>query len=625
MFKNEDSKKLFVSWVDSSGINPETRLAVFAVMAGPDVNPDHVDLLLRAATSRPGHPWDINRMKERLELTPGVDMTPFNKVATATEGEAIPLPGPVPGLRLAQLRSNQPASSGSASQSAASASSAGSVDPEDKNLPATEAPVSPAGAVSEPVVPNTPSVVIPQKKGAGIFQGALDKMKNISVPRRSNVPRRSAGPASEKNKVSSAVLWSTVILLLLLLVLGVGVAYRLGVAGNNDSLPQSSTQPYMSTQSCILESGQQGVKKYQITPKAEIIGRHGFVNPTLSIEDLDAPVFDGTTTYDAVLDAGYYVVAVSPGRYVYARVTDFVENPSIVCVDPAGITFLTDAINSGNTKMEVTYKLNFSHWSGWLVSFAMFCVAGFALISLFMSGDDKSDLVGYFIFIVAIAYHTHSSTATGLSYFVLYIGGVTVATILFGSKSELKQLNEQFQAGGQFKIPDATRPIFDSLSRGFGITGGYDWSKNALTHAIFIFIGAVSVSASPLYRAFGNHIWAIGIGGLLVVLSFAMEAYRRGAWGDWASFILGLFGLLDLAVYIVMFGNNPPTISQLGPIALAVIIPLAILFIAFGINFVLQSTSERNELARDRMADGMLMFSAMKLVAILLYIYMFLV
>lgn len=623
MFKNDDSKKLFTAWADKANIDPSDRLALFAVMAGPVVNPDDVDDLLRTAMARPDHPWDINKMKERLSQTPGVNMTPINALITPAT-DAIPMPGPVLVKPIRPLQTYPSDNTPTASQSAAAASSDASAQVPERPVTTPFRPIPPQPTPSYPPVTAQP-------KKAGLIQTAKDKLKGIGASWGSRSPRKptfatATTPKVERNKVSSVVLWSTVILLLLLMILGVGVAYRLGSTGNTDSLPENGASPsYMTSQSCVMENGQQGVKKYQVVPKAELVGRHGFINSTLSIEDLEAPVFDGATAYDAVLESGYYVVAVAPGHYVYARVTDFVENPTIVCVDPAGMTFLTDAINSNTTKVEVTYKLNFSHWSGWLVIFAMFCVAGFALISLFMSGDDKSDLVGYFIFIIAIAYHTHSSTATGISYFVLYVGAVTIATILFGSKSELKQLNEQFQAGGQFKIPDATRPIFDSLSRGFGIVGGYDWSKTALTHAIFVFIGAISLNSSPLYRAFGDHIWAIAIGGLFIVLSFAMEAYRRGAWGDWAAFGLGLFGLADLPIFILMFGDNAPRLSQLGPIALAVIVPLIILFIAFVFNFVLQSSSERNELARDRMADGMLMFSTMKLVAILLYIYMYLV
>ena len=92
---------------------------------------------------------------------------------------------------------------------------------------------------------------------------------------------------------------------------------------------------------------------------------------------------------------------------------------------------------------------------------------------------------------------------------------------------------------------------------------------------------------------------------------------------DWKSYWLGFVGLVDFLILIWLFGNNPPTFQSLSSAALAVIISLVMFVIVFGFNFWFQSEGERMEIARDRMADGMLFYSCMKLVAILSYILLF--
>jgi hypothetical protein len=123
---------------------------------------------------------------------------------------------------------------------------------------------------------------------------------------------------------------------------------------------------------------------------------------------------------------------------------------------------------------------------------------------------------------------------------------------------------------------------------------------------------------------FHSQLAAITIQALLVAFFFGFESYRRGLPEDWMAYGLGFVGLLDFPLLMWFFGNNPPEWLGMPPIAHAIIVPLVLFIGVYILNTFLQGRGERQELLRDRLSDSMLFFSAMKLVAVLTYIFMFL-
>ena len=336
-----------------------------------------------------------------------------------------------------------------------------------------------------------------------------------------------------------------------------------------------------------------------------------------------ALVFEQGKSYQAVIVGDNYRVGLSPDVSVYVPIYSFTQTSS-ECVQEVAVEVLTSGIeNQQRASVQLAYKIDFSHWSGWLVALSLASILGFTGISLFMSGGKIKDLLVMVLFVGGIALFTKVSDAPPWAYFMIYMIGY-IAAVNFGNKSELQEQRDSFEAGNQLRLPESMKTLFDSLSRGLGIVGGYDWTQSGVYSALMLAVGALFVSASPLVKALDSQLMAIGVNALFALFSFAMEAWRRGLPGDWVAFGFGLLGLIDFGIYYSAFGANPPNVLDFSPTALSVVGWATTFIIVAIINFVVQATSERTELQRDRMSDGMLFYSAMKLVAVLGYIFMFL-
>jgi hypothetical protein len=135
------------------------------------------------------------------------------------------------------------------------------------------------------------------------------------------------------------------------------------------------------------------------------------------------------------------------------------------------------------------------------VTLALIAVFSFAFISMFLSGNDRFDGLLFIVSVCFTMYISLNASGDALLFVAIYVGSLLWA-IQAGSKSELRQMNEQFVAQGQFKVPDSVRPLFESLSRGWGIIGGYDWTTAGLYAIVIVFGGAVDLNASPLFHIF---------------------------------------------------------------------------------------------------------------------------
>lgn len=434
----------------------------------------------------------------------------------------------------------------------------------------------------------------------------------------------------DKKEKSNLAKWAALILILLIILFSIGAFVRLNSVSNSNNgfgsgVESSDSLPVpQGIETCVLPDGREGVLRYLVTPRPETVGKKGFTDPSLSVISQDPSVFEMAKVYTAIKLGQNYLVVIGSDVSVYLPIGAFVENPSTECAEVISTgSLLDDAQKATTPDVQMAYRINFSHWSGWLVTLALLAVFSFAFISMFLSGNDRFDGLLFILAVVLTMFVSLKASGDKWVFLALFVGSLLWA-IQAGSKSELRQMNEQFMSQGQFKVPDSVRPLFESLTRGWGIIGGYDWTTAGLYGIVIVFGGAIDLNASPLFHIFGDQLTAVLVGGLVIAACFAMEAARRGMVEDWASFFVGITGLVDYLVFVWLFGNNPPQVTAMTPTALAVVIPLGLFILIFGINFLLQARGERMELVRDRMSDGMLFYSSMKLVAVLAYVFMFL-
>jgi hypothetical protein len=453
-----------------------------------------------------------------------------------------------------------------------------------------------------------------------ISAGKKEKGSNFLTPSRTTRPNRFGGGSLSGKGAKIGF----IALAVLILLISAGVLWRLGNENGEYNSSDNSSATSLGLSTCTTADGLPGVIRYNVTPNAELFGLSGFVDSQRTLPYVNSALaFEQGKSYQAIIAGENYRVGLAPDVSVFAPVSSFTQTGS-ECVQELAVEVLTRGIeNQQRASVQLAYKIDFSHWSGLLVVLSLISILGFTAITLFMSGGKIKDFVLMVVAVGGTGFFVSKSDWEPLIFFLFYFF-MYILSVALGSKSELQEQSDSFNAGNQLRLPQSMETLFKSLSRGWGIVGGYDWSQSAIYSALMMFIGAVYPSASPLVRAFDSQIMAIGIGGLFVVFSCAMEAWRRGLLGDWIAFALGFIGLLDFGIYYSAFGSNPPNIFDFSPAAVAVLGWTATFIIAVLANFGAQATSERTELQRDRMADGMLFFSAMKLVAVLGYIFYYL-
>ena len=458
--------------------------------------------------------------------------------------------------------------------------------------------------------------------------GKKEKGSNVLTPSRTTRPNRLGSGFSQSSDGGSlsgkGAKIGFIALAVLIILISAGVLWRLGNENGEYNSSDNSSATSLGLSTCTTAEGLPGVIRYNVTPNAELFGLSGFVDSQRSLPYVNSALaFEQGKSYQAIIAGENYRVGLAPDVSVFAPVSSFTQTGS-ECVQELAVEVLTRGIeNQQRASVQLAYKIDFSHWSGLLVVLSLISILGFTAITLFMSGGKIKDFVLMVVLVGGTGYFVSKSDWEPSIFFLFYFF-MYILSVALGSKSELQEQSDSFNAGNQLRLPQSMETLFKSLSRGWGIVGGYDWSQSAIYSALMMFIGAVYPSASPLVRAFDSQIMAIGIGGLFVVFSCAMEAWRRGLLGDWIAFALGFIGLLDFGIYYSAFGSNPPNIFDFSPAAVAVLGWTATFIIAVLANFGAQATSERTELQRDRMADGMLFFSSMKLVAVLSYIFYYL-
>lgn len=506
-------------------------------------------------------------------------------------------------------------------------------DDEEKSVVRQAAESSPAGSGAQPKKPVAPNAsikrnIVPQQssKNAGGIGGWFkaradafnDWRKSLGGGKTSTL--KSSGEESTKGN-GSKIAFGVLAGLILIVVLG--VLWRLGNENGEYNSSNNSSATSLGLSACTTADGLPGVIRYNITPNPDIFGQSGYTDPQRTLPYETALVFEQGKSYQAIIVGENYRVGLGTDISVYAPVYSFTQTSS-ECVQEVAVQVLTSGIESQQrASVQLAYKIDFSHWSGWLVTLSLLSILGFTGISMFMSGGKIKDFLSMIFHVASGAVIVSVSNMPPWAFLLFYLHDYHAA-VNFGNKSELQEQRDSFEAGNQLRLPESMKSLFESLSRGFGIAGGYDWTYSASYSALMLFVGAVAASASSLVRAFDDQMMAIGIGALFVVFSFAMEAWRRGLVGDWVAFGVGFLGLLDFGIYYSAFGPNPVSISEFSPTAVAVLGWTATFIIVAIINFIMQAASERTELQRDRLADGMLFYLAMKLVAILGYIFYFL-
>lgn len=438
------------------------------------------------------------------------------------------------------------------------------------------------------------------------------KKKNKKSKVEKVVERNISLPKSEVSGKVTA--WAIAILLLVLLVISGGFFLKFGSNNSEDySTSVASDTILTSVETCTTSDQNEGVVLYTLTPIANIV-------------DGDI-VLETTQSYLAIKYGGDFIVAVSQSSTKLMSSSLFIPNTVTNCVSVQSAKVLTDAavdLSKNTSVMQLAYRIDTSHWSGWLVIATMIALVGAALLSLFMTGSKLINII-FFTFAVFTVMFDSATTITakwpGIHYFLVFLGGY-VFCVMAGGKEELQEQKESFDAGNQLKLPEAMKSLFESLSRMFGIAGRFDWTYSGIYATIIAAAGAIVLEASPLFRVFENRLTALLVAAFFIVLSFMMEAWRRGLPGDWWTFAVGFVGLFDFGVYYMAF-NTGIRISDFSSNAIAIFGWLITLVAILGVDFGIQAYNSRTELQRDRLADGALFGSAMKLIAVLGYIFVF--
>ncbi len=479
-----------------------------------------------------------------------------------------------------------------------------------------------------------PAGVVLKTPGIGFGGGINRNMPGMG----SSMGRPGYGGGAEKKKRNPNVAkWAAGILVLFILLISVGAFFQLNKSNRYSS--EGSSESSSSSGACTTDAGEEGITGYLVMPKPEVSGSRGYTSDTLSSESANTPQIDSSKSYYAIKSGSNYIVATDINAAVYMSASSFFDNPASECIGLSVSGVLSDKVQkTGTPSVELAYHLNVKSWSGWMVIIAMFATFCFSLISLSLTGNNLWDVFVFLIPTTAVVFLSKTisiivanltiDSAEKLSVrifgaFALLFIVQFVWSVGAGSKSETRQFSEEFAAGSQFKVPDSFKPVFESLSRGWGLIGGFDWTMAIISLATLMVVGALDLTASPAYMMFRSQVASIVFQALLIIALCGFETARRGDKYDWWSFGCGFIGFLDFPLLMVLFGSNPISISGMAPTALAIIFSLVFFVIVFGANFYFQTKGERMELMRDRMADGMLFYSALKLSAILLYIFLF--
>lgn len=450
-----------------------------------------------------------------------------------------------------------------------------------------------------------------------------------------NVAINPDAPRTKKRAGGSVIIWASVILFLLIILVGAGVVFfntslrspspRVELNSGVESSDPQMTGANDDSEECTLPDGSVGIKTYYIRPLESV---------------------DGLTTemkYVAIRSGSNYILALDANTPITMPVEKFSGDSEVVCSSTISMQILIDADKS-NEVTQLVYKFNLSHWSSWFVLIAAMATIGFSLISLSMTGNNFVDIVpflvatslslagigiaSYFSYLLALPQVLEVLPPDVLmklailipsGYFVFYFGPILWA-VCSGSKSEIRQLNAQFQSQGTLKVPDSVETVFSSLARGKGLIGGFDWSMAAQLATVLMVAGVLSYMFAPIYHLFGNRLLALFFEAGLIAFFYLMENLRRGSADGMITWWMGFLGLLDpLIIYVIVdIGIFTKDLNSAVFLSLAI---SALLFAGILIaNVAYQAKGERQELMRDMLGDNMAFYSAMKLVGIFAYI-----
>lgn len=445
---------------------------------------------------------------------------------------------------------------------------------------------------------------------------------------------RSESP-SKKGKSGSMITWAAVALLLLIVLVGIGAVFSnssFGVVApvreSNtifESSDGSSSGSETVSEECALDDGSVGVKTY-------------YVRPLQSADGLSTEL-----KYVAIRSGVNFVLARDANTPIVLPVDKFATEFEVICSSTVSMQMLIDADKSGEIT-QLVYKFNLSHWSSWFVLIAAIATIGFALLSLTMTGNNFVDIIpflaaivisiagvgitGYLSSIVSLPQVLTVLPAEALmklalvvpaGYLVSYFGPVLWA-VCSGSKSEIRQLNAQFESQGTLKVPDSVETVFLSLSRGKGLIGGFDWSMGAQVTTVLMVIGVLSYLFAPIYHLLGNRLWALFFEGALIATFYLLENIRRGSKRGIYTWWAGFAGLLDPIIIYAIVNLGVFGLDLEGSVIASLLGSVLVFVGVLVFNIYHQSKEERQELMRDMLGDNMAFYSAMKLVGIFAFI-----
>ena len=240
-----------------------------------------------------------------------------------------------------------------------------------------------------------------------------------------------------------------------------------------------------------------------------------------------------------------------------------------------------------------------SAWFPVLIVILLVMVAG-AMFAVWVGGRLVEFLLMSSIIFLAVIL-TPSVALEGLGAFYLF--GL-VACIALGSRGEVEMIRAAMsRSSSAATVSGELGTIVKSVGRGFGIIGGIDWSSAAWWAGLYLAMGLVNPSLSPLHILFGSFIATLLLF-LQIIFFFGLESYRRGTKGDWGGYAVGFLGLLYIFIFKLVSDMLMMYITSL----LAGLVMLVIL--------ILIGLSNREEINKDRLPDSMFLFGAMVLVSL---------
>ncbi len=292
---------------------------------------------------------------------------------------------------------------------------------------------------------------------------------------------------------------------------------------------------------------------------------------------------------------------------VYFVPTEFfpvtADNNSVECLTTEEAGNFISANDTFNPEPLTARVSPDSVWFPVLVGILLVMIAG-ALFAIWVGGRLVEFILMTMIIVFSILLTPHVAV-DGFAW--LYLLGL-IACVALGSRGEVEMIRSAMtRSSSQATVSGELGTIVKSVSRGFGVIGGIDWSSAAWWAGLHLALGLLNPAISPLFVLYGSWVATILLFGQIVFF-FGLESYRRGTVGDWGGYGVGFLGLLYIFIFKLITNAMSMYIWSLvsGMFVLVLLITIGL--------------SSREEINKDRLPDSMFLFGSNVLVALTIVI-----